>query len=938
MDVKYSYYISSKGFKITEGTAVQFLKGDGSVDNNSYVTTNTAQNIIAQKTFTQSPVIPDGMLGNHAVNLNQLNKSVTYTGATSDLTLADKNLNFTSGSISKFENGMRIFNNVFQKSNPNVGQNGILSFKFPQASTAATMFTVDINFCDYSNRILGKLRVAFYKSTGTTISTTGRVALWECTDNLPSTVINVGIDISGNVCINLGEINTVWGSYTTFEVIRVQASLSNTAIDWSKGWSQTLETSNPTVPDTYKSLVNIVPEIIATRSWVDNNTIGSIPKNPILLLAQNLDTIITPGFYIQANTSNATIANSYPTTVIGSLKVYQISITTLRIIQEYTDNNLTTFIRRYNGTNWSTWRTILNSIDTIPQLANYIPLSQRAVANGVATLDATVQIPNAQIPQRLTNKVLAIGGEIADTSFTGLYDRNMLALADKEHTVTSILSGSGSFNGGLGFFNSILFNQKPDFARINGADITTELVVTITFASILDNYSRGLWQPFIQTRLSAGSQFRNCAVEVMDINNVWYAPSAYTVQNMSLIPQSGLFLFPESSPGTASIKAVRFKLSNASPESGLIYLSNIGFRHVSHSFAPQFPHRGENNQFYGINTFNASPRVPNATVADQAVNFGQITGKVNQSDLNTQLAGYATLAGVQTFTNTKTFLQSPVVPNPTLLPHAVNLGYVSANFVTTNTAQSITDYKTFEAGAELLLKGDDQNLIQSLKTGNQLGGNIVAGWYYRHYSAIWKAGCIRNSGPLSEGFGFDLSNDGGTTFERIFRIQHDSNLVTRDFGRSDEWYDAYLWGNHAQAGYVKLDDNGNISAKGIIHPDYPNDNNLAFMADGGIRDINDFAGTLVKYIEVQAGAAFTPSTDDTHLDVYARGDMELYLTSANHIQGKKITVYTNNNLSAVVKVYRDGNLVTTIQSGRTTEFILTFTGWTMTDIGSSTFI
>lgn len=679
--------------------------------------------------------------------------------------------------------------------------------------------------------------------------------------------------------------------------------------------------------------------------------------------------------------------------------------------------------------------------------AKYIPLSQKAVANGVATLDATTQIPNAQIPQRMIHKVIALGGETADTSFTGLYDRNQLALADKEHIVTSIINGSGSFNGGMAAFNNTILNSKSDFATITGTDSTTEVIITIVFNSTLNHYGRGKWQPFIQTRLTAGQQFRNVVVEVMDSGNVWYSPAELSVQDMTLIPNSGLFLFPESYVVTSAVKAVRFKLSNVVTSNGIAYVSNIGFRHVSHSFAPQFPHRGENNKFFGINDFSLSPTVPTATLSNQAVNFGQITGKVNQSDLNTQLAGYATLAGVQTFTNTKTFLQSPIVPNATLLPHAVNfgqmsnaieesegntIGYVSGNFqtlntpqnvgatksytspfpfkfktagtktwvlhkpngntlifapsttidsedwswynqisfyddstvealkfrvrggasnqimmadgststdfVTTNTAQSIRGYKTFEAGAELLLKGDDQNLIQSFKSSNNYGGHLVAGWYYRHYSAIWQTGIIRDAGDLSEGFGFDLSENGGSTFNRIFKIQADGNLVTNNFGSANEWKEAHDWGDHSQAGYLKLDNNGKISTKGIIHPDYPNDNNLAFMADGGIRDINDFGGTLVKYIEVQAGAAFTPSTDDEHLDLYARGDMELYLDSLVHTQGKKITVYTNNNLSTEVKVYRDGNLVRTIQSGRTTEFILTFTGWIMTDIGTSTFI
>lgn len=50
-----------------------------------------------------------------------------------------------------------------------------------------------------------------------------------------------------------------------------------------------------------------------------------------------------------------------------------------------------------------------------------------------------------------------------------------------------------------------------------------------------------------------------------------------------------------------------------------------------------------------------------------------LNGYVTQSSLNSQLSSYATLNGVQTFANTNTFLQSPVIPNGTIGVHAVNL-------------------------------------------------------------------------------------------------------------------------------------------------------------------------------------------------------------------------------------------------------------------------
>ncbi|QQQ28297.1 hypothetical protein [Chryseobacterium indoltheticum] len=50
-----------------------------------------------------------------------------------------------------------------------------------------------------------------------------------------------------------------------------------------------------------------------------------------------------------------------------------------------------------------------------------------------------------------------------------------------------------------------------------------------------------------------------------------------------------------------------------------------------------------------------------------------LNGYVTQSALNAQLGSYSTLNGVQTFANTNTFLQSPVIPNGTIGVHAVSL-------------------------------------------------------------------------------------------------------------------------------------------------------------------------------------------------------------------------------------------------------------------------
>lgn len=314
MDVNYAYYTSAKGYRIVNGTASQFLKADGSVDSAGYIPVNT------------------------------------------DINMADKNINFTKGSLSRFENSTRIFNKVFQGF-ITPAQTGILSFKFPQATPLATMFDVTIKMFGWNARILGTIRVAFYKFTPTVLNSNHK-AIIECSDNFPTTIINVGLDASGNVCINIGESNTVWSTYLKVEVERVAAFHQGANFDWSKGWTQTIETD----VSSYTQLLPIATEVVATRTWVDQNNIGSIPKSPALLATSDLNTFLTPGFYYQHASSNATTVRNYPIALAGYLNVYKASST--RIVQEYNDLLYARAWKRvYDGANFSGWMRVWSEID-----------------------------------------------------------------------------------------------------------------------------------------------------------------------------------------------------------------------------------------------------------------------------------------------------------------------------------------------------------------------------------------------------------------------------------------------------------------------------------------------------------------------------------------------------------------------------------------------
>ncbi|WP_066435599.1 pyocin knob domain-containing protein [Chryseobacterium sp. CCH4-E10] len=326
-DIKYAKYNSSVGFRVVGGTAAQFLKADGSVDSTSYVAAGT------------------------------------------DINMADKNINFTSGSLSRFENLCRVFNKVYQRFT-GTSQTGILSIKFPQVTASATMFDVTLKIYGYQNRFMGNIRLSFYKQTATYIHPSGSKAVIECSDTFPTNIINVGIDPAGQLCINIGDTTTFWNTYVMVEVERVVSHFTGHNNDYSKGWSQGIETDT----SSYQTLLNIVPDVVASRSWVDLNNTGSVPKLPSLLAQADLNTFLTPGFYYQHSNSNATTANNYPSEGLfaGSLRVFKTLAT--GIVQEYqtrrSGGNIT-FIRSTddNGATWSAWKRVLTTVDFVP--ANY---------------------------------------------------------------------------------------------------------------------------------------------------------------------------------------------------------------------------------------------------------------------------------------------------------------------------------------------------------------------------------------------------------------------------------------------------------------------------------------------------------------------------------------------------------------------------------------
>lgn len=452
-DIKYALYTSSKGFKVVGGIAAQFLKADGSVDATSYIPAGT------------------------------------------DINMADKNINFTSGSLSRYENNCRVFNKVYQRLYGGV-QTGILSFKFPQATTSATMFDVTIKISGWNSRIVGTIRVTFYKFSATVLNSNHK-AIIECSDNFPTTVINVGIDSSGYVCINIGDSNTAWTSYINVEVERVVAFHQGANFDWSKGWSQSIETD----VSTYTQLLPIATEVVATRTWVDQNNIGSIPKSAALLAQTDLNTFLTPGFYYQHASSNATPARNYPIGLAGYLNVYRAATT--RLVQEYTELLYgRTWKRAYDGVNFSNWLRVWSEADfnetninnwnnSVQQsaLSNYYTktesLNQFVGKTGVETISDTKTFTHSPVIPNATQGIHAVNKNQIELSATqegeGGQQLNISGNNSVSLTNFYVTSQDGTRNADDIAPNSTPRRVRFDFVKSNSA----KLKATGNYAGIM---------------------------------------------------------------------------------------------------------------------------------------------------------------------------------------------------------------------------------------------------------------------------------------------------------------------------------------------------------------------------------------------------------------------------------------------------------------------
>lgn len=389
--------------------------------------------------------------------------------STNELTVdSNGTLNLTSA-IAKSAGSSRIFNKVFQNYTNSAINTGILTFKVPQASTAATMFDVTLKIYSYSVGYLGTIRVSFYKITGTTLNASGRKALIECSDNFPSKIVNVGLDASGNVCINIGDESTIWGTYLTTEVERVSTMHSGAGADWSQGWSQLME--NTATVATYQATLNIPVDTLATQSWLTstglNNALKVSGNGVPVSNGFGLDTFLVRNASVWAGSTNrpggqnSAVVNFTPYNSAGSTYGFSLGARSNKIYFVTEENSaMGNWLEIYHSgnlpvTNLSNYYTKnealnqfvgLNGVQTIADtktfssspvvpnatlnshainygqfnnvldttLNNFVPKGQLGVPNGVASLGANGIVPANQLPSSFERTLLEFTGNFGE--------------------------------------------------------------------------------------------------------------------------------------------------------------------------------------------------------------------------------------------------------------------------------------------------------------------------------------------------------------------------------------------------------------------------------------------------------------------------------------------------------------------------------------------
>lgn len=402
MDTKYAYYSTSKGYRVLGGTAAHFLKADGSIDSNRYITTNTNElDLTGNKTTSGAWTYNGNIISNAQyfegsnlsrsrwINTSSLNTSnkVAYLIVEGFLENTNRQLVIEVESIAgngQYKKLKKVFNVNFNSAN----DLAILGSKYTEIIGRDT----DVRYG------IGEVE----KLSNTSL----RIPLiWLSSNSLNSNQVTVKA--------NVGEIRNL-----TFSVVYDATSTLTTEIPYNTLVGTQILVNNAVNAggiDISGGNTIFLRNLIPATNRTDSN---------VRALRSEFSTYMT-----SAGSTN------YPSTFgVGIRSERYSSATDQRGFDIFSGGNsgqiyFKTFSGASNESNWEIFASrewsdgkfsLLNHSHTFASITNKpatldgygisdaIPLNQKGSVNGVATLDSSGLIPSTQLPSYVDDVIEAL--------------------------------------------------------------------------------------------------------------------------------------------------------------------------------------------------------------------------------------------------------------------------------------------------------------------------------------------------------------------------------------------------------------------------------------------------------------------------------------------------------------------------------------------------
>ncbi|CAD0219775.1 pyocin knob domain-containing protein [Chryseobacterium sp. D764] len=409
MDVKYAYYNTSKGYKVTGGTAAQFLKADGSLDNNAYVNKSgdlmtgaltfnhsigstirkDLSTVTAATGFSRdilqlagSNGVVDTVAWFGAVEADGTVKmsygyfgATTYNATKALLWTSDQRVGIGLNGSSLPLDGYRLHVSGNSYTSGNIGVAGTINSTAGElqvqrqgvnrirTGSAFTLISGD-----------GTSGIVYLRPQGDSVSAGQVVINANNTQFVDAYNLLFGSQTAaGSAIFHTNLANTTQGygvwlgqnlQFNGTDFIQPRGSLSSWGLtvnnhkNFSFNYGSATGTNGEIPALTEVVKINNTGRITTlndgtSSDWISAYNTGFLYKG-ILGPTVDLNSITSTGWWVQTGNANATSANNYPAGLAGQLRVYY---TSTHIVQEYTTyaNNNDVYRRYYFSGTWYPW-------------------------------------------------------------------------------------------------------------------------------------------------------------------------------------------------------------------------------------------------------------------------------------------------------------------------------------------------------------------------------------------------------------------------------------------------------------------------------------------------------------------------------------------------------------------------------------------------------